>query len=239
VFHQPDIVASGGAENGAAAVVPDPAAAAAAGPLDYKALLLQTLDLDPAADDAAIQTAFAAEEAEPADDAGAANATQVTDLQNQLTAAQARITELETTANQRSQEEIDELIAEAGELPDDAKAALRNALGTDRAGGMALLGAMKKPAPAAPADAAPAVPADAAAAPVEKPAAAAAPNDKTTGKPPPAPVHDTKKKDAGLSDTELANKISARAKEIVKASNPKISLTKAYQQAETELKSKS
>jgi hypothetical protein len=213
---------------GAGAPVVEPAPAVATyGGIDCKAMLLQLLDLDPTADDAAIQAAFTAEEAEPEDDAAASQAT--SDLQVQLTAAQTRIAELETAAAQSQQDEINELIEEAGELPDDAKNALRTALSTDRAGGMALMAQMKKPAVV---EAPAAAPAEA-----DVPTAAAAPVDKTKAAAPPSPVHDPKAAAAATSEEDLAKKISDRAKELVKKStNPKISLTKAYQLAETELK---
>jgi hypothetical protein len=182
-------MADTGANPGGASGAVDPnagAAPSAAQPIDYKALLLQLLELDPSADDAAIQAAIAEEKAEPEVDTATTTAA-TSALQTQLETANARILELETAAQQAQQDEINELIEEAGELPDDAKTALRNALTTDRAGGTALLAAMKKPAAPAP----PPTPAES--------AGAAASGTATQ---PPAPKHNPKGAAAGPTDAE-------------------------------------
>lgn len=205
----------------------DPAAATAAAtdPVDYKALLLQLLDLDGAADDAAIQAAFAKEEAEPEDDIEAlkTQAASATDLQTQLDAKSAEATQayadMEALRKQQAEAQADDILkVYEGQFTDDAsKAAIRAILVSDRESGIAILNGLKKP--------------DAAAAPSG--AAAAADDTKTT---PPNPQHDPAAQQAGASEQETANKISARAREIVKNSNPKVSMTKAYAQAERELK---
>lgn len=147
-----------------------------------------------------------------------ASDTQIADLQTQLTAAQERITNFETAAQERSQSETDAAMADYAHLPEETQTVLRETMLSDSTKGKALLAAMpKKAAPVAP---------------------TAAETAATTTEAPPPPTHEPKKAEAAASDAELADKISARAKELVKNSNPKISLTKAYQQAETELKPK-
>lgn len=143
--------------------------------------------------------------------------TQMADLQTQLTAAQERVTNFETAAQERAQSETDAMMAEYAHLPAETQGVLRETMLSDPTKGKALLAAMPKKA-----------------APVATPPADPAATTDT----PPAPTHDPKATEQKTSETELANKISARAKELVAQSNPKISLTKAYQQAETELKAK-
>lgn len=198
-------------------------AAAASGPLDYKTLLLTLLDLDPAtADDAAIKTAFDAEEAEPEDDIAAlkTQAANAGTLQKQLDDLQLQCDDLNKKQTdlyrQKQEADADEILkVYEGHFVDDAsKAAIRNILLSDKEAGIAILNGLKKPDDAA------------------------APSDTTTvaNGTPPNPQHDQAAQQAAQSEQELADKISARAREIVKASNPKVSMTKAYAQAERELK---
>jgi hypothetical protein len=234
------LVADSGAASGGAAAATmmeaDPAATAATaattGPIDCKALLLQLLDLDPAADDAAIQAAFDKEESEPEDDVDIAalqtKASTADQLQVQLDEINAKYTELnnqqQALYKAKQEADADEILKvyEPYFTDDASKAAIRNILLSDKDAGIAILNGLKKP------DAAAIVSPDAAA------AAAAATETKTAT--PPSPQHDPNAAAAATSEEELAKKISDRAKELVKTSNPKISLTKAYQLAETELK---
>lgn len=143
------------------------------------------------------------------------------DLQTQLDAKVAEVNkayeDMDALRKQQAEAQADDILkVYEGQFTDDAsKAAIRAILVSDREAGIAILNGLKKPEAANPAGAK---------APVEEP---------------PAPTHDPKKAEQQASETELANKISARAKELVAKSNPKISLTKAYQQAEGELKPKS
>jgi hypothetical protein len=193
-------------------------AAAASGPLDYKTLLVTLLDLDPAtADDAAIKAAFDAEEAEPEDDIAAlkTQAASAADLQAQLDDINAKYAELNTQQQEiykaKQEADADEILkVYEGHFVDDAsKAAIRNILLSDKDAGIAILNGLKKPE-------------------------AAAPSGEQT-ETPPNPQHDPAAQAQQVSDTERANKISTRAREIVKTANPKVSLTKAYQMAEAEL----
>ena len=198
-------------------------------PPDYKALLLQLLDLDPAADDAAIQAAFAAEEAEPEDDVDVAalqqQAASAADLQTQLDAKNAEVTktyaDMDALRKQQAEAQADEILkVYEGQFTDEAsKAAIRNILISDREAGIAILNGLKKPEAAVPSGS------DA--------TGAGGAEQKGT---PPSPQHDTSAAAQQPNEQELANKISTRAREIVKNSNPKISMTKAYAQAERELK---
>jgi hypothetical protein len=227
--------AAPGGGAGAPVVEPAPAAAAAAtgAPPDYKALLLQLLDLDPTADDAAIQAAFAKEEAEPEDDVDVAalqtKAASADDLQKQLDDIQSKYSALndQQTAliKQKQEADADEILkVYEGVFTDDAsKAAIRNILLNDKDAGIAILNGLKKPEPDD--------------GEIETAAPAAAGTMMTAAKKaaPPSPVHGAKKVDAAAAAKDRADKISARAREIVKKSNPKIPLTKAYSQAEKEL----
>ncbi len=140
------------------------------------------------------------------------------ELQKQYDDLQAQYAELnkqqEDLYRQKQEADADEILkVYEGSFTDEAsKAAIRNILLSDKEAGVAILNGLKKPETASDAS-------------------------KTTDTPP-EPTHDLKKAEAAASETELADKISARAKELVKNSSPKISLTKAYQQAEAELKPK-
>jgi primosomal protein N' len=175
-----------------AAPATDPAAGAPPPPqvtgINYKTQLTTILGLAPDVSDDEI-TAKIGSFKTPGDSGN---------LQTALDTANARVKELETAAQKAQQDEIDELIEEAGELPDDAKTALRNALSTDRASGMALLSAVKKPA-------APPTP-------PEKPAAPATPEKPASA--PPAPVHTPKAQAAAMTDQEKVQKQNALIKTV-------------------------
>jgi hypothetical protein len=193
-------------------------------PVDYKAELLKLLGLDATADDAAIQakaTEVQATLAKVPDlettAAGASDAS--TKLQEANTELERVRTEYQTlydrdqaAQKQKAEAEVDAILEQyADRLTDEkAKARIRAILVSDREAGMEILNGL--------------------------PAAAAAPSGTTEKKnEPPAPKHDPAQQARQVSDTERADKISARARELVKTSNPKISLTKAYQMAEAEL----
>lgn len=192
--------------------------------VDYKALLLSLLGLPAEATDEEITSAQENRGAEapptlPADTS--ALDAQVADLQSQLATAQARVTEFETESNARREGETNALLEEYEGLSDDAKTTLREILMSDRAKGETLLGALPKKKPVEPA-----APKEESAKSTEKDGTAAVP---------PSPKHDPSVTASAATEEEKAQKISVRAREIVKASGNKVSLTKAYQQAETEL----
>lgn len=232
----PNLNAIGGGDEAGVAPAADTAAAPS---VDYKAKLLALLALPPEATDEQIDSAILAAGANQTS-TGTDSQKQISDLQGQLSTASTRVQELEAAQTQREQAEIDALLAEAGELPEEAKAALRNALGTDRAGGMALLSAMKKPA----ATASPALPAAEGSPAEEKaetPAQVAAEPDAPQApegqaeRLPPAPKHDPKKNAAAVSEEDLAKRIRTRATELQKT-NKRLSFQAAFSQAEKELK---
>jgi hypothetical protein len=227
MFQEADKAAAAGAVADPAAD-PEKSAESADAPaaVDYKATLLKLLGLDASADDAAIQ-AKAAEvqgtltkvpDLETAA-AGANDAAEKLRLANEETervrGEYQVLFERDQAAQKAKQEaEVDAILEQyADRLTDEkAKARIRSILVSDREAGMEILNGL--------------------------PAAAAAPS--TTGeekkaKEPPAPKHDPAAESEQASANERADKISARAREIVKNSNPKVSLTKAYQMAESEL----
>jgi len=166
---------------------------------DYKALLLQLLDLDPAtADDAAIQAAFAKEEAEPEDDIEAlkTQAASAADLQTQLDAKNAEVTkayaDMEELRKQQAEAQADEILkVYEGQFTDEkSKAAIRSILISDRESGIAILNGLKKDGAAAPSEQT-----DTAA------AAAAAAKDAT----PPAPKHDPNAQAAPTAEQKAAD----------------------------------
>lgn len=218
--------AGGGAAAGAA---DDPSAKPPvddAQPVDYKALLLALLSLPDGATDAEIT----AKEAEIRATLGGVGdlqtkASTADQLQQQYDALQAQYEELKKKEQeiwkQKQEAEADEILAVYKDrfVDEAAMAPIRNVLLNDKDAGIAILNGLKKP------DATPA-------------AADAGATAANAVKPPP-PRHDPKKAadaaNAKQTEEERAAKISARAKEIVAKSKPKISLTKAYQQAEAEL----
>lgn len=200
------------------------AGAEPAQPIDYKAELLKLLGLDAAADDAAIQakagevqgTLTKVPDLETAAAGAGDAATKLADATAELERVQSEyklIYERERVANEaKTNAEVDAILEQfADRLTDDkAKGRIRAILISDREAGMEILNGLQV-------------------------AAAPSGTEKKAEGEPPAPKHDPAGQAQGASDTERADKISARAREIVKSSNPKISLTKAYQMAEAEL----
>lgn len=229
IFRQADTAAAagnGGAVDQAAAdAAKAQADAAAAQPMDYKAELLKLLGLDATADDAAIQAKVAEVQGTltnvPALETAAAGAgdaaTKLAEANAELERVrgeyQALFDQDQAAQKQKAEAEVDAILEQfADRLTDEkAKARIRAILVSDREAGMEILNGL--------------------------PAAAAAPSGTQDEKSatPPAPKHDPAATAQQASAQEAADKISARAREIVKASNPKISLTKAYQMAEAEL----
>ncbi len=144
-----------------------------------------------------------------------------TDVTSALISAVEKLEGFETSAQQAREDELTAQLDEY-EVDDEQRAILRDQLIADPEKATKLLSLIPKKKAAEPA------------APAKSDAAAAAPTapEKKT---PPAPKHDPAAGATQLSEEERAQKISARAREIVKASGNKVSLTKAYQQAETEL----
>lgn len=233
----PNLNALGGGDEAGVQKTADTAAPAV---VDYKSKLLALLALPPEATDEQIDAAILAAGAAQTG-TGTDSQNQISDLQSQLSAANARIQEIEAAQKQREQAEIDELVAEAGELSPEAQAALKNALSTDRPGGMALLGAMKKPATSAKVVAS-AVSADEPNASAAETAAATRAPDQavdTTAATPPKPKHDPKAAAQKTSESDRAKQIRKRASEITAAAKAKgktISFNAAFSQAEKELK---
>lgn len=234
----PNLNAIGGGDEAGVAPAADTAAAPS---VDYKAKLLALLALPPEATDEQIDASILAAGVEQTN-TGADSQAQITDLHGQLKTAQDQVAQFQQETLQRQQKEIDDLIAEAGELPDDAKSALRNALSSDRAGGMALLGVMKKPAGnngAAPPPAEGSAAEEKNESPVEaaqEPDAPKAPEGQVGGLPP-EPKHDPSKKAAALSEDDLAKRIRTRATELQKA-NKRLSFNAAFSQAEKEVRAR-
>lgn len=156
----------------------DPNAAAPTAPVeektevDYQAKLLALLGLDATADDAAIDAAISALPN------AAALQTKIAELETNLATATEKLSGFEKEASDRAAAAVDETLA-GYDLPDAAKAVLRDQLLADAEKGQALLSAMPKK--------------DGAAATVEAMtpdvSGAATPEKKT----PPAPKHDPKK----------------------------------------------
>lgn len=223
---------SGSAANAAAPAV-DPTkaaadAAAANATVDYKAKLLSLLGLDDTADAAAIDAKIAEYSTTmggvPDLTAKASTADQLQAKLDELDAKyQALNTEQQALWKAKQEADADEILkVYEGHFVDDAsKAAIRNILLSDKDAGIAILNGLKKPEAAVPV--------------VDAAAAAAATADAGKTATPPSPQHDPNAAAAAATETEKAAKISARAKELVASSNPKISLTKAYQLAEAEL----
>jgi hypothetical protein len=222
-FRDADTGAAAGGAAAAAAAPPDPNAEAAA-PVDYKALLLALLSLP---DDATDEQISAKETEIRGTLSGVGDlqtkASTADELQRKLDEINQQYTELndQQTAlyKQKQEADADEILkVYEGCFTDDAsRAAVRNILLNDKEAGIAILNGLKKP------DATPAVDA----------------TMTTTSKtPPPKPKHDPAAAAASTTakqtEEEKASKISARARELVQK-NKKLSLTKAYQQAETEL----
>lgn len=209
------------ADTAAATAIPTEAAK----PVDYKALLLQWLKLDPAADDAAIQAAIEKEAAEPEIDVAAlqTQASSAADLQRQLDETTQKFNQLyeEQTAlqKQKAEADADEILKvyEGFFTDETSKAAIRNILLNDKDAGIAILNGLKKP--------------DVAPAGAESPAAGAGKTPAT----PPAPKHDPAAQDAALSEEEISKQIQARAAELKKG-NSSMSLARAYQIAENEIR---
>lgn len=220
MFLAPDPAAAGGTVDPNAA---DPNAAAAAQPIDYKAELLKLLGLDANADDAAIQ-AKASEVSGTLGTVGdlQTKASTADDLQRQLDELRPQYDELnrkqEEIYRQQQEAQADEILATYKDrfVDEAAMAPIRNILISDKQAGIAILNGLKKPDAAAPS---------------ENEQAAQAETKKT----PAAPKHDSAAQAQQVSEKDNADKISARAREIVKNSNPKVSLTKAYAMAEAEL----
>ena len=188
--------------------------------IDHKAKLLALLGLDETADEAAIDAKCA--EVTAALSKLPDLETTAGDATSQLEAANAELEkvrgeyqalfERDQAANKAKQEaEVDAILEQfADRFTDDkAKARIRLILLSDREGGLEILNGL--PAPGA-----------------------VSTEEKKADKPA-SPQHDPNAEATAASETEKAQKISARAKELVKNSNPKISLTKAYQLAEQEL----
>jgi hypothetical protein len=186
--------------------------------VDYKALLLALLSLP----DTATDEEIAAKETEVRGTLGGVGdlqtkASSAEELQRQYDELQKQYQELNTKQEeiwkQKKEAEADEILKvyESHFADDASKAAIRNILINDKEAGILILNGLKKPEAVAPAEETP------------------------TTDTPPSPKHDTAATDDAKVAADRADKISARAKQIVKESGNKISLTKAYQQAEHEL----
>lgn len=218
VFLAPDAgAAGGGAADPTKPEIPDPVVA----PLDYKALLLSTLGLAPEATDEEITS----KQGEVSGTLGTVGelqtqASNAATLQTQLDEISGKYAELnkqqEEIFRQKQEADADEILkVYEGVFTDDAsKAAIRNILLTDKDAGIAILNGLKKPEAAS-----------------EAPAAAP-----EAGALPPKPMHDPKAADATApSEDEIAAKIKAKAAEI-RAKDKGISLSKAYQLAERDVR---
>lgn len=205
------------------------APAVEAGPLDYKACLLDTFSLPADATDAQITE----KQTEVKGLLGTlpdlqTQASSAEQLQTQLDEVQGQYRDLnikqEELYKQQREAEADEILKvyQDNFIDDASKAAIRTILLNDKDAGIAILNGLKKPEAAAPVVTAPATGGE--------PAAA-----KTTPATPPAPTHDPAANAAAATEQEKAAKISTRARELMKSKTPKISLTKAYQLAEAEL----
>jgi hypothetical protein len=223
-FRDADTGAAAGGAAAAAAAPPDPNAEAAA-PVDYKALLLALLSLP----DDATDEQISAKETEIRGTLGGVGdletkASTADQLQAQLDEINKKYQELSDQQSalykQKQEADADEILkVYEGCFTDDAsRAAVRNILLNDKEAGIAILNGLKKP------DATPPV--------------VDATTTTTSKTPPPKPRHDpaaaAAQTTAKQTEEEKASKISARARELVQK-NKKLSLTKAYQQAEAEL----
>jgi hypothetical protein len=225
-FRDADTGAAAGGAAAAAAAPPDPNAEAAA-PVDYKALLLALLSLP----DDATDEQISAKETEIRGTLGGVGdletkASKADELQKQYDDLQAQYEDLNKKQQeiwkQKQEAEADEILAVYKDrfVDEAAMAPIRNILLSDKEAGIAILNGLKKP------DAAPAGEA------TTRQLKAGAAKRRSTIRPR-RPIRNAGRRKA--TEEEKATKISARAKEIVAKSKPKISLTKAYQQAEAEL----
>lgn len=232
MFRQADTAAAagnGGAVDQAATDAAKAKADAEAGTTpDYKAKLLALLGLDDTADDAAIdakaaevQTTLAKVPELETTAAGAGDASTKlqeanTELERVRGEYQALFDRDQAAQKAKQEAEVDAILEQyADRLTDEkAKARIRAILVSDREAGMEILNGLPVPG------------------------AAASSDTPTTAKKeamPPAPKHDPAATAQQVSEKDAADKISTRAREIVKTSNPKVSLTKAYAMAEAEL----